>query len=77
MYRFTFAKNVVALRSATKPHSGRLVAGEENVLLSFGNTGNSGVTLVRKMPKTPLVANNVSTHAVGHERKVWKADIGF
>ncbi|KAJ3203040.1 hypothetical protein HDU82_006889 [Entophlyctis luteolus] len=56
--RFTFAKDVVALR-ARKSHiangSGHLsLAGEENVLMSFGGSkvGGSNVTIVRKALKS-------------------------
>ncbi|KAI8621799.1 hypothetical protein BC830DRAFT_73346 [Chytriomyces sp. MP71] len=63
MERFTFAKEVVALRArrhrALKPGStNSLVAGEENVLLAFGGPkagGSSGVTIVRKAPKMPVL----------------------
>ncbi|RKO82848.1 hypothetical protein BDK51DRAFT_11308, partial [Blyttiomyces helicus] len=52
MERFTFAKEVIALRSSKKKPTATLLAGEENVLLSFGGaggkTGGSGVTIVRK-----------------------------
>lgn len=73
--RFTFAKKVISVRSASKPKSAHF-AGEENVLLSFGasKSGASGVTIVRKASRPAMV--NGSGHANGYERKIWKADIG-
>ncbi|KAJ3138199.1 hypothetical protein HK100_012880 [Physocladia obscura] len=58
MERFSFAKEVVARRARKhRESSGKdgLVAGEENVLMSFGSgrPGASGVTIVRKAVKLP------------------------
>lgn len=54
MARFSFAKDVVALRAKRKHQLPSLIlAGEENVLLAFGGgkSGGGGVTIVRKAPK--------------------------
>ena len=53
-FRFSFAKDVVALRAKRKHQLPSLIlAGEENVLLAFGGgkSGGGGVTIVRKAPK--------------------------
>lgn len=70
MERFTFAKNVVSVRSTEK-----LSNSEENVLLSFG-LKESGVTLVRKsvknLSKKSFVQSNNLLNPLS-ERKIWKA----
>ncbi|KAJ3332858.1 hypothetical protein HDU76_012853 [Blyttiomyces sp. JEL0837] len=74
MERFSFAKDVVALRSKRKsqkhhPSSAAfLAAGEENVLLAFGGgkAGSSGVTIVRKAPKMMTSMSNLGAGAGGH-----------
>ncbi|KAI9101797.1 hypothetical protein DFS34DRAFT_611576 [Phlyctochytrium arcticum] len=48
MERFSFAKEIIALRQRNKNLTSSLIAGEENVLLAFGSKDCSGVTLVRK-----------------------------
>ena len=53
-YRFKFAKEVVSVRAGRRVLGGSgmlLKAGEENVLMSFGGGGSSGVTIVRKAVK--------------------------
>ncbi|KAJ3414767.1 hypothetical protein HDV05_006106 [Chytridiales sp. JEL 0842] len=61
MERFSFAKEVVAVRSKRRGPSASHMAGEENVLLAFGATkpGVSSVTIVRKAPKL--------THQLSHQ----------
>jgi hypothetical protein len=51
--RFSFAKEVVALRAKRRGPTAAHMAGEENVLLAFGasKAGTSNVTIVRKAPR--------------------------
>jgi len=58
--RYYFAKELISLRSRKQLP---VVVSEENVVLAFGISKNSNITIVRKSPKHPT-----STQ----ERKVWK-----
>ncbi|KAJ1337032.1 hypothetical protein BSLG_006792 [Batrachochytrium salamandrivorans] len=53
--RFAFAKEIIQLRARSRSPStpSLIMAGDENVVLSFGGgkTGGSGVTIVRKAPR--------------------------
>ena len=77
MERFSFAKKVVSVRAACNPKTNLNYAGEENVLLSFGlKSGESGVTLVRKSPKSLNSKKSLaqpSNLLSLSERKIWKA----
>ncbi|KAJ3121278.1 hypothetical protein HK098_003817 [Nowakowskiella sp. JEL0407] len=80
MERYYFSKEIIQLRASTKNSQSPLVAGEENVLISFGahKTGASGVTILRKATKTQQGNGMQSTNSNysgfgGPERKVWKA----
>ncbi|KAI9203396.1 uncharacterized protein BJ171DRAFT_598256 [Polychytrium aggregatum] len=80
MERYTFAKDVIGLRSQRRKGSASgHAAGEENVLLSFGSgkTRGSEVTIVRKAQSKSRLAesgrSSVGSHSNGAERKVWKA----
>ncbi|KAH9265256.1 hypothetical protein BASA84_001752 [Batrachochytrium salamandrivorans] len=67
--RFAFAKEIIQLRARSRSPStpSLIMAGDENVVLSFGGgkTGGSGVTIVRKaprdviykLPRTGFIAN--------------------
>ncbi|KAJ3039201.1 hypothetical protein HDV00_012524 [Rhizophlyctis rosea] len=88
MERFNFAKEVIGIRSARNKRPGSsLLAGEENVLLTFGGnkSGGSAVTIVRKAPKgqhqsqgngiggAPGLGGVNGAGAYPPERRVWKA----
>ncbi|KAJ1530009.1 hypothetical protein HK096_009014 [Nowakowskiella sp. JEL0078] len=81
--RYHVAKEIIQVRAAARGPQSSLVAGEENVLISFGahKTGASGVTILRKAPKhvngiQPSTPNGYGINGGGFggsERKVWKA----
>eukprot|EP00833_Pecoramyces_ruminatium_P013244 jgi/Orpsp1_1/1187276/evm.model.d7180000056529.1 len=58
--RYYFAKELISLRARKQLP---VVVGEENVVLAFGISKNSNITIVRKSPKHPTGSQ---------ERKVWK-----
>ncbi|KAJ1560545.1 hypothetical protein HK096_008228 [Nowakowskiella sp. JEL0078] len=81
--RYHVAKEIIQVRSAARGLQSSLVAGEENVLISFGThkTESSGVTIHRKAskivdgihPSTPNGYGISGWSFGGSERKVWKA----
>jgi len=58
--RYYFAKELISLRARKQLP---VVVGEENVVLAFGISKNSNISIVRKSPKHPTGSQ---------ERKVWK-----
>ncbi|KAI8814876.1 hypothetical protein BJ742DRAFT_671260 [Cladochytrium replicatum] len=71
MERYHFAKEVIQHRARARGPQSTLVAGEENVLLSFGGNkaGASGVTIVRKASRLgPAVVGGQGNGLHSHQQ---------